>query len=108
MIFRRVVHEYTWCCGDHGSGGSQHCLNAARCRTLPVRADHQVEAGLGCVLLTDPRKFVGACVIKRVDPEAVAEVGNLEDDGSLIQTVKEAETIYNVLIWAGDETLLRP
>jgi hypothetical protein len=74
--------------------------------TLPVRADHRV-AGLRAILLADVREFVGACVIKCIDPKAVAEVRHLENDGLVIQVVEEAEPVHDILVRAGDKALVR-
>jgi hypothetical protein len=40
---------------------------------FPIRTDHQIEAWLGAVLLADLRELVGARVVERIRPEAVAE-----------------------------------
>lgn len=58
---------------------------AVRLQAAPPRARQQVEAGLGVVGLAELAELVGACVVEGVDPEAVAKVGHLRDDGLLVE-----------------------
>ena len=73
---------------------------------VPVRPDQQVEAGLGAVGLAELAELVGALVVEGVDPEAVAEVGHLDDHGLGVE-IEEAKAVDDVLVRTGDEPLGR-
>ena len=92
---------------DHRCGRSHHRSDSLRRLTLPVRADHHVEAGLRAVLLADVRELVCTRIIERIHPEALAEVRHLENDGLVIQVVKEADPVHDILVGADDEVLVR-
>ena len=106
VILLGVIHENARNDKRQRRGRAHHCRDAGWRLALPVRADHHVEAGLGAVLLADLGELVGARVIERIDPEAIAEIRHLKDDGLFVQRV-EAGAIHDVLVRAGDEGLVR-
>src|ERR1700730_13871470 len=73
---------------------------------VPAWADHEVEARIGSVLLADSRELIGARVIERIDPEAIAEIRDLEGDGRLVQR-EDACAIRDVMARAADGALFR-
>lgn len=73
--------------------------------TLPVRADEEIVAGLRAVHGSDLRGTVGSQVSDLVDPESIAEVRNLHNDGRLIER-SYASAVSNILVWAGRPPLL--
>lgn len=83
-----------------------HLADAVRLQAAPSRPHQQVEAGLGVVGLAEPAELVGACVVEGVDPEAVAKVGHLRDDGLLVER-EVAEPVDDVLVGTGDKRLGR-
>ena len=75
-------------------------------RPLPVGADQQIEAGLGAVHGAEIGKAVGPDVGRLKDPEALAEVGHLNDH-RLAAKIENAEAIDEILARAGDVALPR-
>jgi ABC-type transport system involved in cytochrome c biogenesis permease subunit len=83
-------------------GGTHHRRDPGGLLALPVRANDQIEAGFGAVLLADLGEFVGARVIVRVNPETISEVRNLKNDGFFVQCHVPG-AIHDILICAGDK-----
>ena len=106
VILLGVIHENARNDKRQRRGGAHHCRDPGWGFALPVRADHQIEARLGAVLLADLGELVGARVIVRVDPEAISEIRHLKDDGFLVQR-HEAGAIHDILVRACDESLVR-
>ena len=71
---------------------------------LPAGTDHHVKAGLRSIGLADLGELIGAGIVEGVDPEPVAEVGDLEHDRLLVERVI-AGTVDDILIGAGHERL---
>ena len=86
LVLGRVVHEDAR--GDEaGVGRSAEDLGDALGHfALPVRADEQIEARRGAVHLAEVDEAVGAQINGLIDPEAVAEVGHLDDDRGLVES----------------------
>ena len=53
--------------------------------SFPVRAYQQVKAGFGAVGCAKLAYLIGALVINCVDPETVAKIRYLDDNGLLVQ-----------------------
>ena len=103
-VLGSVVHEHARDgVGQRGRTADDR-LDAGGLFAFPVRTDDQVEAGLGVVGLADLRELVRARVVHRVDPEAVAEVRDLDDDRLFVER-EEAEAVDDILIRTGDEVL---
>jgi hypothetical protein len=62
---------------------------------VPVRTDQEAEAGLGAVGLAELAELVGALVVDRLDPEAVAEIGYLHDRRLAVE-IEEPEPVDGV------------
>src|SRR5229473_3442669 len=95
VILGRIVHEDARSGSNHISRRTEYRSDSLWRLTLPVQTNYHVKARLGAVLLANIRELVGACVIQRVDIEAVAEVWNLENNWFLIQIAKESESIHD-------------
>src|SRR6185295_20227964 len=104
LVLRRVIHEDARSDKGERRRGTHHRRDAGWSFTLPVWADHQVEAGLGAVGLADLGEFIRARIVQRIHPEAIAEIRYLKDDRFLVEGHKP-RAVNHVLVWAGDEML---
>src|SRR5208282_1444893 len=105
-VFGSVIEKDTGSTGGQLGGGPHHGDDARRGLPLPVWSHHHVETRLAPVSLSNLGELVGARVIQRIDPEAVAEIRHLEDNRFLVQGIV-AHAIDHILVRAGDKTLLR-
>ena len=89
MIRLCVIHKNARGHSHYRSGRPQHGQDAGWSIPLPARTNDHIEARLGAILFADLRELVGARVVECKDPEAIAEIRNLEDDGLLVQVVQK-------------------
>ena len=72
----------------------------------PVRPDEQIEAGRRAVHLAELDETVGAQIDDLIDPEAIAEIGHLDDDRRDIER-QRADAVDDVLVRTGDGAFFR-
>ena len=68
----------------------------------PARPDDQIAAGPGAVHAAEVAEAVGPLVSQLVEPEPIAEIGDLHDDRCGGQ-IEDSETVEHVAVGAGHE-----
>ena len=84
----------------------EHLRDALGRLALPLRADEEVETGLGAVHHAEVGKTVCAEVHDLVDPKAGAECRHLHDHWSLVER-RNARAVQHILVRTRDPALRR-
>src|SRR6185369_9603320 len=72
---------------------------------VPIGPDEEIEAGLCAVHRADLGEAVGPEIGRLIDPVALAEIRNLDDD-RLAAEIENAEAVDEILAGASDVALL--
>ena len=75
--------------------------------TIPVGPDDEIAPRLRAVHLPHPGEGIGAMVAELIEPEAIAEVGDLDNDGIRGQ-IEHPEAVDHVLVRTGNDGRPRP
>ena len=88
-------------------GAAEHRGDPGRDRAAPVGPDDEIAPRLRAMHPPDPGEGVGAVVAELIEPEAIAEIGDLDDDRILGQ-IKHPEAVDHILVRTGNDGRPRP